>query len=125
MTIMPSQAAMQAAAGGALGEISRTVQLTKPIVTHGGPVNQISFREPTARDIVAIGEIGRMKATMDPDTNKATGGTFEKDPAKGMKYMVALSGYDEAVLNQMSAPDFWKCLNEVSSLVGNAMGLSI
>lgn len=77
-----------------------TVRLTKPIKSHGGSINEITLRSPTAGDYMAIKTLpfsvkgGEADRRMDVDFEVAG------------RWLARLADLDEIVLGQVSGTDF-------------------
>ena len=80
---------------------SVTVRLHKPVNALGKVVSELTFREPTARDIYELGN----PVDVDPRT-----GNMKFDPVIGAEMMARLASVPVGTItNQMSAKDWLSC----------------
>ncbi len=79
-----------------------TLKLSKPI-NDGGPISELTFREPTAKDIIEAGIPYRSETDYRDVTSR-------KIDAKSMAvYIELLTNNTPFAVNQISASDFMKC----------------
>jgi hypothetical protein len=84
-----------------VGDGSVTVRLHKPVNALGKMHSELTFREPTARDIYEVGN----PVDVDPRT-----GGMKFDPVIGAEMMSRLAGVPVGTItNQMSAKDWLSC----------------
>lgn len=80
---------------------SVTVRLHKPVRALDKVLSELTFREPTARDIYEVGN----PVDVDPRT-----GNIKFDPVIGAEMMARLAGVPVGTItNQMSAKDWLNC----------------
>jgi Phage tail assembly chaperone proteins, E, or 41 or 14 len=80
---------------------SVTVRLHKPIRALDKTLSELTFREPTARDIYEVGN----PVDMDPRT-----GGMKFDPVVGAEMLARLAGIPVgSITNQMTAKDWLNC----------------
>lgn len=80
---------------------SVTVRLHKPVNALGKIISELTFREPTARDIYELGN----PVDVDPRT-----GAMKFDPVVGAEMMGRLANVPVGTItNQMSAKDWLSC----------------
>jgi hypothetical protein len=77
---------------------ARVRTLLKPIIGHEGPIQKIRLRKPTYRDVMTMG---------DPETLVVVEGGYvpQIDMTLIERYIVALSGVDQLLLEQMDYMD--------------------
>lgn len=77
---------------------SRTRKLVKVIITHSGPLDTIKLRKPSYRDIMTHG---------DPESLVVLQGGYvpQVDMVTIERYIVALSGVDQLLLEQLDYMD--------------------
>ena len=85
-------------------EPAATVELNQPVVVHGEEVSFLEFREPTSKDILALGT--PMTFTADGDVRVDMGVVG--------KYIVRLAGVNAKSLETMSRRDLMSCTQVVN-----------
>lgn len=114
----PAAATPAAAAGPAAANGTRTVMLQKPITTHEGTVNKLTFRPLTAA--LAI-KYGKLPFTLKRGTaENGEDATFEVDYKAAATWIADLTGVDELVLGQMNMQDY---LAACRALIEHTAGL--
>jgi len=88
-----------AAAGGT------RIELTTPIIGHRGTINEIVLREPTMGDYLDCGQVMITYGLAAGAAGDVERIQVVEDRVAIMRWMVALSGIEEALLRMMSVPD--------------------
>jgi hypothetical protein len=91
--------------------MTTTITLTKSLVSHSGNINTLSFKEPTAREFVNLGEPFKVRVLPDGTTdidynNKVTIG-----------FLSMMTGLDEITLEGLSARDFSSARQTMLSVI--------
>lgn len=85
-------------------EPAATVELSQPVMVHGEEVSFLEFREPTSKDILALGT---------PMTFTAEG-DVRVDMGVVGKYIVRLAGVNGKSLETMARKDLMNCTQVVN-----------
>lgn len=95
---------------------SLKVQLSAPLETTGGTINEITLEEPRAHLLLRYGPPFKTAIIRNDDGEQKL--DFEFIPDKMGTYVEAMSGIDKASLGEMSMADMFKCFTAVMELVG-------
>jgi hypothetical protein len=82
--------------------MSVTVKLSSPVKYRGGVISEITFREPTFKDLKELGIPGT-----------ADGATEATAVAEMFKYLVCLASVEEKALDMVSARDALACVQAI------------
>jgi hypothetical protein len=89
-------------------EVAVTVMLSKPIKAHGEEVTQLTFREPTPRDLMQLG----FPSLIVPSADGGVSGIEVRAKVIGA-YIARLAGIPPSSVEAMSVSDFIACQSEI------------
>lgn len=87
-----------------------TFILSKPITIDGNEVTEITYREPTVLDYVALGPV--MKTNVNP---KSLAASINEDPKTLVNYIVRLTGLTVNEVNSLHLKDFLKLADQIKA----------
>jgi hypothetical protein len=93
---------------GGQAEGVATVKLSKPISAHGEEVSQLTFREPTPKDLMQLG----FPSLIVPSADGGVSGIEVRAKVIGA-YIARLAGIPPSSVEAMSVSDFIACQSEI------------
>jgi hypothetical protein len=87
-----------------MADDTQTVKISRPIKAHGGDVNEITLKEPTARSFFTHGEPFKVKVLTDDKGESLV--DFDLNNAVFAKFLSDMTGLDDIVLSGLRAVDY-------------------
>lgn len=97
--------------------MSRTIELSKPVVAHGEEINSLTLRDPTPEDVMAIG----LPSLLIPSADGESVGVEIRAKVIG-QYIVRLAGVPLSTVKALSLADFTRCQGAVMDFFGQGAG---
>ena len=97
--------------------MSKTVQLQAPVQAHGEEVATLTFREPTTKDVMELGQ-----CTLLIPSSDGTSVDIEVRTKLVGQYIVRLCGVPMSTVHSLSLQDFNRCQAVVMGFFGSGDG---
>lgn len=89
------------------------IKLSQSITTHAGPVRELTLRQPTFTDYIAIGDIDTPVLSNFDDNGRPTMMEAKTNHDAMMRWAVALTGLDKIVLSHLTPADAGQLMRRV------------
>lgn len=103
-----------------MSENTETIKLSRPIKSHGGEVNEVTLKEPTARLFFSHGEAFKVKVSTDEAGQSNV--EFDYNNAIMSKFLADMSGLDDIVLSTLRASDYMHLRTRAAYLIVGVTG---
>lgn len=108
------------------------VPLSKPLTTHDGVLSELTLREPSARDYIALKRVpfsivfhqtiraGEVGGAANADAVTERTGELNTDYDLAFQWIARLTGIDTLILGTLGNRDVGRVINKLREVVGDA-----